>query len=314
MERIDDERNKFLDIQCRSEGYGDQVYWSPDPTFLNLAEMWLLLLFQTLPRKHLAAYTLDTPDTQKDKSIPWASRPLNVALPLYQSFKDLGPPETRRQWDEMAAGVGRETFETFLRSPDPEIRQWAKSMRDGFLSLRDSPDGKLRGYFAKQFERFLEAGHRAQEQNVIDKWKKVLEEGEEFTVKKSGEFKPGKFYPKSYLTKGAFLFRIHQKLHLGIVEGENVMLKLSLTNGCHRHPYALCVRMTDPAIRLGIFIERIDSGKPSGWLSVRGLRDVKMINTLVDILEGYYPHEYRESPRRAYFTRENDKAVVKFTD
>ena len=89
MERIDDERNKFLDsLQCRSEGYGDQVYRSPDPTFLNLAEMWLLLLFQTLPRKHLAAYTPDTPDTQKDKSIPWASRPLNVAFQGFRTSRD----------------------------------------------------------------------------------------------------------------------------------------------------------------------------------------------------------------------------------
>jgi hypothetical protein len=78
---LKDLKTKFTEVQIQ--------------LFLNLAEMWLSLLFQTLPQKHLAAYTPDTQDTQdtQDKSILWASRHLNVALPLYQSFKDLGSPE-----------------------------------------------------------------------------------------------------------------------------------------------------------------------------------------------------------------------------
>ncbi|KAB8213450.1 hypothetical protein BDV33DRAFT_196915 [Aspergillus novoparasiticus] len=72
---------------------------------LNLLEMWMALVFQTLTSLHLDEYLPDSVNRL------WSGHHLNVALPLWQGFTD----EDQAQ---------------HLFSEDPTIRQWAESARD----------------------------------------------------------------------------------------------------------------------------------------------------------------------------------------
>lgn len=91
---------------------------SSQQLILNLAEAWMCSIFQTLPSSLL------------DKYLPqgieraWGGRHLNVPSPLWQSL-----------------------------SPDPEIREWGKQLREAFNQLRNSPDAQLRGYYEESIRR-----------------------------------------------------------------------------------------------------------------------------------------------------------------
>ncbi|KAE8313701.1 hypothetical protein BDV41DRAFT_564118 [Aspergillus transmontanensis] len=89
---------------------------------LNLLEMWMALVFQTLTSLHLDEYLPDSVNRL------WLGHHLNVALPLWQGFTD----EDQAQ---------------HLFSEDPTIRQWAESARDAFNDIRNSPDALLRQYY-----------------------------------------------------------------------------------------------------------------------------------------------------------------------
>jgi hypothetical protein len=86
---------------------------------LNLVEMWMCNVFQTLPRTSLEKYA------PLGSRIAWAGQHLNVALPLWQSFRD---NEDSKLWEEQAMGVSKEGFRDFLFSADPPIRAWLESI------------------------------------------------------------------------------------------------------------------------------------------------------------------------------------------
>jgi hypothetical protein len=95
--------------------------------YINVAEMWMACVFQTLTPPHLDLYL------PADVTRLWAGHHLNVALPLWQSFTD-----DIEDTGELLGG--RQTFKTFLQSKNPAVRSWATNLRDAFNGLRDSPD------------------------------------------------------------------------------------------------------------------------------------------------------------------------------
>lgn len=90
---------------------------------LNPQEMFIACTLQTLRGADLILFL------PGDIPRPCASLHLNVALPIFQGFTDKeGEPLTHQ------------TIVDALRSPNSDIRQWAKSRRDSFKDLRNSPD------------------------------------------------------------------------------------------------------------------------------------------------------------------------------
>ncbi|OGM40135.1 hypothetical protein ABOM_011815 [Aspergillus bombycis] len=79
---------------------------------LNLIELGIALVFQTMS-SHLDEYL------PKSVSRLWSGNHLNVALPLWQDF-------TEDQAASEAVG-GRISFQQYLFSDDPKIRQWAEN-------------------------------------------------------------------------------------------------------------------------------------------------------------------------------------------
>lgn len=102
-----------------------------DTCLLNIEEMWMACIFQTLTAKDMDVYYL------LGACGRWSTRHLNVIPPIRQGLKgsDSAPAE--------ACG-GREAFHDLLLSPYPEICKWVKAVRDSFNDLRKSPDPVLR--------------------------------------------------------------------------------------------------------------------------------------------------------------------------
>ncbi|KAF9883837.1 hypothetical protein FE257_002728 [Aspergillus nanangensis] len=113
---------------------------------LNMLEMWMCLVFQTLTPLHLYEYL------PNHIGKLWSGNHLNVALPLWQGF-------TGNEKAVKDAAGGRIAFQQFLASSDPTIRAWAEHARDAFNDIRNSPDPILRDYYKKLY---LERRIRAQ--------------------------------------------------------------------------------------------------------------------------------------------------------
>lgn len=96
---------------------------------LNLAEMWMCLVFQILTSLHLASWLPEQVNTM------WSGNHFNFALPLWQSFTDT--QENRVIADAIS---GRVAFQQYLASEDLAIRTWAQHARDAFNDIRNSPD------------------------------------------------------------------------------------------------------------------------------------------------------------------------------
>ncbi|OQD91356.1 hypothetical protein PENSOL_c055G08441 [Penicillium solitum] len=103
---------------------------------LNLAEMWMYLVFQTLTSLHLGSWL------SKNTNAMWSGNHLNVALPLWQGFTDT--QENKAIADAIG---GRSTFQQYLASEDLVIRTWAEQTRDAFNDIRNSPDPGIRNYW-----------------------------------------------------------------------------------------------------------------------------------------------------------------------
>ncbi|KAJ5954177.1 hypothetical protein N7501_008456 [Penicillium viridicatum] len=103
---------------------------------LNLAEMWMCLVFQTLTSLHLGSWL------PKNTNAMWSGNHLNVALPLWQGFTDT--QENKAIADAIG---GRSTFQQYLASKDLVIQAWAEQTRDAFNDIRNSPDPGIRNYW-----------------------------------------------------------------------------------------------------------------------------------------------------------------------
>lgn len=179
---------KDSDFVILYTGHHDEFCPDHRQLLLNLAEMWKCCVFQTLSAGHLQKYLpVDSPK-------PWAGCHLNVALPLFQSFMAM---------DENEA-VTRQTFETFLQSTDPEVRQWAESLRDAYNQLRNSPDPTLREYWDQQMRYSMDQAAIAQQAKSMANLQEYLS-GQSCKVKFGRKWLSGYWYISTAVTCGQFL-------------------------------------------------------------------------------------------------------------
>ena len=184
---------------------------------LNLAEMWLCLIFQTLPRFQFDQYT----PANIEKG--WASHHLNIALPLWQSYREVEDPDI---WDERAKDIGKESFKQFLFSPDPEIRLWAEGLREAFHSLRDSGESRIREYYNIQIRKWRETGRIAKSAKTNERWQNWYAEGTKVVV--NAHDKTGNTY---HFSVGGTTFMIAASLGLRFDEGAKVHVRFEITDG-----------------------------------------------------------------------------------
>lgn len=260
---------------------------------MNLAEMWMSLVFQTLRTFHLDEFLPNGVESL------WSGTHLNVALPLWQGFKDQATRE---------AILDRHDFKQFLHSPDPHIRAWAEDTRDAYNDLRNSPDPRLREYYKSNYLKALEKAR-----DVIDLYKaenaKAHLEGVLTKVNVSENH-----YQFAHVWCGNYKFTISAKLGLGLSDGDQVTLQYHLTDTQHPYAYALEALPADPANRLGISIRGHNSDGPFHcWLMADGLLNVKKMNSLVDCLEGYSLEETKRFSRRWYTTKGGEGSRVRYT-
>lgn len=256
---------------------------------LNLAEMWMCLVFQTLTSLHLGSWL------PKNTNAMWSGNHLNVALPLWQGFTDT--QENKAIADAIG---GRSTFQQYLASEDLVIRAWAEQTRDAFNDIRNSPDPGIRNYWWDiHKDRILKAQ---------DTWGKKkasmaqehLEGAKALVALHSGNH--GNH--QTEVRAGSFRFTVSQTLGLDLRNGNEVILQYHLTSTPHPHAYALSALRTDPATRLGVSIRGQDShGDFHCWLKATGECNLRKMNTLVDILEGYSTRESQGFKRRWFVTK-----------
>ncbi|KAL4891253.1 hypothetical protein BDV59DRAFT_209145 [Aspergillus ambiguus] len=194
---------------------------------LNLAEMWMACVFQTLRRNDLERFLPEgTP-------VMWAGQQLNVALPLWQRF----PGE--ELMDESQMLPGRESFSDLLFSENPTIRQWASETRDAFNDLRDSPNPHLRQYYRDQINASLNLARKATQQKKFLLFQDFLERGMETTVRKSGR--------KLYVAFSVFNIPLNQYMDLPLNEGDTVHIQPYITQTPNPMRYAVRAQETDPS-------------------------------------------------------------------
>lgn len=250
-----------------------------DQLILNLGEMWMCLIFQTLRPLHLEQFL------PEDVQPLWSGNHLNVALPLWQGFTD--------KMKNLQEAIGnRHDFQQYLQSEDQFVRAWAESTRDAFNDLRNSPNPVLRDYYRGHLLRRLEKAQKTWAAKKAERSKSHLS-GFKEKVRMSGDH--------IEVTSGNFKFTISRKLGLDLVHDDEVILQYHLTTTQHPHKYALKALPTDPASRLGVSIRGQDSKGPfHRWLMTSGSLNVFKINSLVDHLEGYSLEDTKMFKRRWY--------------
>ncbi|OQD66672.1 hypothetical protein PENPOL_c004G04918 [Penicillium polonicum] len=260
---------------------------------LNLAEMWMCLVFQTLTPLHLGSWL------PKNTNAMWSGNHLNVALPLWQGFTDT--QENKAIADAIG---GRSTFQQYLASKDLVIRAWAEQTRDAFNDIRNSPDPGIRNYWWDL--------HKDRILKAQDTWGKkkasmaqeYLEGAKALVALHSGNH--GNH--QTEVRAGSFRFTVSQTLGLDLRNGNQVILQYHLASTPHPHAYALSALKTDPATRLGVSIRGQDShGDFHCWLKATGECNLRKMNTLVDILEGYSTLESQGFKRRWFVTKSLDR-------
>lgn len=253
--------------------------------FLNLQEMWMALVFQTLTSLSLDEFL------PKYMNTFWSGNHLNVALPLWQGFTGNEAQDAMKD-----ATGGRASFKQYLMSDDPTIRQWAENARDSFNDLRNSPDPVLRGYYQYlQSERRSKA-QKTWESKKFDHLKKYLSEAEAMVqVSHNGEL--------TEIICGVFRFTISRSLQLNLWKGDRILLRFHLTETQHPNAYAQMAQPRDPASRLAVSIRSHENDSRITWLATKGHRVVNKMNSLVDVLEGYTLEESRSFERRWHVKR-----------
>ncbi|KAL3478081.1 hypothetical protein BJX99DRAFT_245767 [Aspergillus californicus] len=237
---------------------------------LNIVEIWVCCVLQTLPPHYLESYL---PSSIK---CVWAGRHLNIALPLWQSFSET--------WEDRVDCIG--------------VRGWAKQVRDAFNGLRNSPDPIFRAYYELKIHGITRAGNAAHLERARERMRGFLTEKErpiEVLNGKSGQ----------YVTCEMFKATVSVTFGLGLKHGDKVRVQFHLAETDHPMKYAIKSTPMDPASRLAISLSipgYNDDESFHVWLISKGEKTVKKMNTLVDILEGYSLEE-RESFRRRWIVR-----------
>ncbi|KAJ5834165.1 hypothetical protein N7447_000191 [Penicillium robsamsonii] len=243
---------------------------------LNLAEMWILLV------------------AEKYNPV-WSGNHLNVALPLWQGFTDT--QENKAIADAIG---GRSTFQQYLASEDSVIRAWAEQTRDAFNDIRNSPDPGIRSYWWNLHKERILTAQDTWGKKKASMAKQHLGGAKALVTLHSGNHGDH----QTEVRAGSFRFTVSKAFGLDHHDGDEVILQYHLTPTPHPHAYALSALKTDPATRLGVSIRGQDShGGFHCWLKATGECNLRKMNSLVDILEGYSAEESRGFKRRWFVTK-----------
>ncbi|OQE46573.1 hypothetical protein PENCOP_c001G02346 [Penicillium coprophilum] len=201
---------------------------------LNLAEMWMCLVFQTLTSIHLDAWL------PKNTNAIWSGNHLNVALPLWQGFTDT--QENKAIADAIG---GRSTFQRYLASEDLDIRAWAKQTRDAFNDIRNSPDPGIRDYWWDLHKERMIKAQETWGKKKASMAKQHLEGTKALVNLYSGNHGDH----QTEVRTGSFSFTVSKIFGLDLHHGDEVFLQYHLTSTPHPHAYAVSALKTDPAGR-----------------------------------------------------------------
>ncbi|KAJ5810503.1 uncharacterized protein N7503_002721 [Penicillium pulvis] len=243
-----------------------QTVFRADQCCLNLLEMWMACLFQTLTARDLDKYL--SPSISRSS----AGRHLNVVPPIWQRFQDETVPERKEVFD-------RPSFQALLRSEDAAVRSWAQKARDSYNDIRNSPDPELRKYWLDNNKRQLQQAWSSNQQSTIARTKEYLK-GKKTTVKCA----PGR--SRGFVTCGKFIISVPSSLEIS--PGSKLIEQFHLYQTAISHRFACKAMDYDPSSRLAISIKGLNASgnKVDTWLHSSGENKLAMrMNTLVDLLE-----------------------------
>ena len=248
-----------------------------DQLLLNMQEMWMSLIFQTLRGIHLDEFLPEGP-----KSL-WAGSHLNVALPLWQGFTAV---------PNIDAIGGRVGFQEYLFDNNPLIRQWAENLRDAFNDIRNSPDPELRQYYHDL--------HTIRLHHVQETWERKKRAAlREYLSGKNAAVTESQDRYSSTIAIGSYYFTVSRRLGLEFRNGDEVLVRFELSKTPHPRAYAIKARDDDPACRFAVSIRgRVGNSEYCKWLTTKGDLNVKKMNSLVDVLEGCSREESASFKRR----------------
>ncbi|CAI7632618.1 unnamed protein product [Penicillium bialowiezense] len=257
------------------------VVTTEDQLLLNLQEMWMSLIFQTLRGVHLDEFLPEGENL-------WSGSHLNVALPLWQGLTTI---------PNIDAIGGRFGFQEYLFDENPLIRQWARDLRDALNDIRNSPDIELRQYYHDL--------HRVRLQHAQETWEKKKHDTlQEYLAGKHATVNENRDRHSSAICIGSYHFTISRKLGLKFRDGDEVFVRFELSETPHPQAYTCKARNDDPACRFAVSIKGcIGNVEFFKWLTTRGVLNVKKINSLVDVLEGYSREESASFNRRWHVKR-----------
>ena len=252
----------------------------PDPLILNMLEMWVSLILQSLSRSVLEDYL---PSNALALS---AGRHLNPMNPLYQSSQT---PE---------CGEALLDIDVY-RTKDPSRHEYYQQMRRCFHDMKDSPDPEFRRYYEETKIRAAakrsETVSRYARQEYLDG--KFVQVSNKVYQRKSrgGNFSSGHF----------FIWNMDVHFPARILPMENntlIWIKCYLAEPSKRHPhcYTPKSRDSDPSKRLGIWVKGIYAAgtKFESWVYCQGEMQVKCANTIVVLLQGQSYRTIVRFPRR----------------
>lgn len=251
---------------------------------LNLQEAYMSCVLQTLRRHHLERYL------PENTFMPWAGSHLNLALPQWQGFST-----------QSGEVVTRQTFIDALHSSDPALRKWAASWRNCYNTLRDSPDPRLRGYWAQNMadmrNRDVSAAHKGKQKAKMERYRQLLDSGGTARIHQD------KRTDRLFFVWGEdhFVFPILNALRAlwPCKAGDLVHFRPLLFQEPQKVPFARKALATDPASRLIIAAKVERDGKDFwAWPFTHGQRAVLGMNYFVDCLEGLSLTQSRLLPRR----------------
>lgn len=262
---------------------------------LNLEEMFMSCVLQTLRRHHLECYL------PKGTSIPWAGSHLNIALPLWQGFST-----------QSGEVVTRQTFIDAMHSSDKAVREWAASWRNSYNSLRYSSDPLLRGYWAQQMATMrnsdLSAAMEGVQRAKKERYQELLKSGS--TVKVYQDSRS----PRMFFLWGhhRFIFPLLKAVRENFPcrPNEELYFRPLLFQAPQRFPFARQALATDPASRLIVAV-RLKRGDTYywGWPYTKGKMAVFHMNHFVDCLEGLSLTQSRQLPRRSPSLKDGRKSI-----
>ncbi|OJJ49591.1 hypothetical protein ASPZODRAFT_128080 [Penicilliopsis zonata CBS 506.65] len=261
---------------------------------LNLEEMWMACILQTLRATDLEKYL-------PQASMPWAGFHLNIAPPIWQRFPgEVGETATK--------GPSREDFIQLIFSGQCKQMDYAEELRKAYHSLCNSPDKRLRQYYLDNQRRASGLGTNAWQQKKYTAYQTFLEHGVEKRVKEvAGSIQ---------INLNDYTFIVNRQLKSPISPGDLVHIQLFLTETPSPLRYCQRAQLTDPSSRLLVLIKASDELKQKGgeefhrWLFCNGWDVPRRMNSLVDTLEGMSYEQSVQEERRIRRRREDGKLIT----